>query len=273
METKFLENPEILSRGVYFQMVVKLKFLDDAIIRSNEPDEVLTFNYTELGNRFIIPWRKVKGKLRRMVMEKQREMGIVGEFVAKTGPFKEKKRFCHLKDDLCMRCPSCFLFGGAGKTSSVNVDYNILARVLGETFISEKEIEEIQPYTANAIDEKTLSTGRDETGALFTLIKVPAETEFIGVITLRDPTQKMASILVDNIKRLSRLGARSVEWGRVKTEIKGYKIADRENISAYALAGGEKLELDDLNALKLPDVNDSYKTLDKQVKQLIDTLG
>lgn len=254
-----LEEPTILSRGVYLQIAVSLKFLDDAIIRSNEPDEVLTFGYKSIGNRFIIPWRKVKGKLRRMVMEKQRGLGIEPD--------------CHLKDDLCMRCPSCFLFGGTGETSSAKVPYNILARVLGETFISKEEVGEIQPYTANAIDEETLSTGREETGALFTLIKVPAETEFLGVIVLKDPTCEMASILIDNIKRLSRLGARSVEWGRVRSEILGYKLSDREDISAYELVRGEKAPSENVDSLNLPDIDASYKKLNEQVKKLIESLG
>jgi len=254
-----LKEATILSKGVYLQMVVNLKFLDDAIIRSNEPEEVLTFSYAKLGNRFIIPWRKVKGKLRRVVMEKQRGLGIEPN--------------CHLKDDLCMRCPSCFLFGGTGETSSAKVPYNILARVLGETFISKEPVGEIQPYTANAIDEQTLSTGRGETGALFTLTKVPAETEFLGVITLKDPTSEIASILIDNIRRLSRLGARSVEWGRVKSEILGYRLSDREDISVYGLVSGENSELQKIDSLTLPEVDASYRKLDEQVKKLIESLG
>ena len=258
-ETGLLEELTILSEGKYMELVVNLEFLDNAIIRSNDPEEVLTYRYKELGNRFIIPWRKVKGKLRRLVMEKQRGLGVEVN--------------CHLKDDLCMQCPSCFLFGGTGETSSAKVSYNILARVLGETFISRSKVGEIQPYTANAVDEKTQTTGRGETGALFTLVTVPAETEFLGVITLRDPTPETVSIIVDNLKRLSRLGARSVEWGRVKTEILGYRLSDREDLSAYELASKNedaiKQELRGIEDLKLPNVDKAYEDLDRQVKGLL----
>lgn len=215
-EIGLLKEPTILPVGRYMEFVVKLKFLDDAIIRSNEPEEVLTHRYKELGNRFIIPWRKVKGRLRRMVMEKQRELEI-GKFEAKEGELKGEEIFCHLKDNLCLQCPSCFIFGGTGETSSANVPYNILARILGETFVSTTEVGEIKPHTAIAVDERTQMTGR----ALMSIVAVPAETELIGVVTLRDPTAEMVSIVVDNLQRLSRLGARTVEWGRVKTEILG----------------------------------------------------
>jgi CRISPR type I-D-associated protein Csc2 len=191
----FLKKPTILAQGVYMQMVVKLKFLDDAIIRSNDAEEVLTFKYSApLNNRFIIPWRKVKGKFRRNVMEKQRGLDI--------------EPTCSLKNDLCMKCPSCFIFGGTGQTGTANVPYNILARLMGETFISLNEVGEIEPYTQNAVDEKTLSTEE----ALMSILKVPAGTEFIGVLTLKDPTKEIASIVVNNLPRLTRIGARSVEW-------------------------------------------------------------
>ncbi len=251
---KFLEEPSILSQGVYFQAVTNIKLLDDAIIRSNEPEEVLTFSYqSPLNNRFIIPWRKVKGKLRRLVMEKQRGMGIM--------------KNCHLKDDLCMQCPSCFLFGGTGETSSAKVSYNILSRVLGETSISATKVAEIQPYTANAVDEVNLTTGQ----ALMTVVTVPKETEFLGVVTLRDPTLEMVTILTNNLERLTRLGASTREWGRVRTKILGYKISDREDLSAYDLVQNNNIisDLDKFSSLDLPDVESCYRKLDEKVKKLL----
>ena len=252
--TTLLKEPSILSQGVYLQFVTKIKLLDDAIVRSNEPEEVLTFKYQSLGNRYIIPWRKVKAKLRRLVMEKQRSLSIEPD--------------CHLKGDLCMRCPSCFIFGGTGETTSANVPYNILARILGESFISTTQVGEIQPYTQNAVDEKDLTTGQ----ALMSITPVPKETVFIGVITLKDPTPEIASIVVDNLGRLTRIGARSVEWGRVETTILGYKLSDREDLTVYNLIGSKIGGIENIHDLKLPAVEDAYKRLDKQVKGLVKPL-
>jgi CRISPR type I-D-associated protein Csc2 len=249
-----LDAPTMLSKGVYLQLVVSLKFLDDAIIRSNDPEEVLTFSYKPpLNNRFIIPWRKVKGKLRRLVMEKQRRLDIMPD--------------CHLKDDLCMQCPSCFLFGGTGETSSAKASYNILSRILGETFISTSEVGEIQPYTENAVDEVNLTTGQ----ALMSIVTVPKETEFLGVVTLRDPTSEMASILVDNLNRLTRIGASTREWGRIEPKILGYRLSDREELSAYDhIPPKEPVSgLTDIAGLNLPDVETSYTELDIAVKNLL----
>jgi CRISPR type I-D-associated protein Csc2 len=254
---KLLSQPTLLSTGVYLQIPIKITLLDEAIIRSNEPEEVLTFKYKKLGNRFIIPWRKIKGKLRRLVLEKKRGLSI------------EPK--CALKDDLCMQCPTCFLFGGTGETSSASVRYNILSRVYSETFISESEVKDITPYTANAVREQDLTTGQ----ALMSILTVPKETVFRGVITLKDPTPETVSVLTDNINRLSRIGARSVEWGRVRTEIEGYYLSDREVLSIY-------LELSNITQpaftglpadQPLPAVNDAYTTLNTQVKGLINSLA
>lgn len=264
---KLLDQPTLLSTGVYLQIPVKITLLDEAIIRSNEPEEVLTFKYKELGNRFIIPWRKIKGKLRRLVLEKQRGLNIEPN--------------CALKDDLCMQCPTCFLFGGTGETSSADVPYNILTRIYGETFISESNVESITPYTGNAVSEKYQDTlRRDKTGkptgsgALLSILTVPKETVFTGVVTLKDPTPETVSILVDNIQRLSRIGASSGIWGRVQTSIEGYYLADREVCSGYlSLANKPQPKLAvSSSGQKIPVVNKAYKTLDKQVKGLIKSL-
>lgn len=254
---KLLSQPTLLSRGVYLQIPLKMTLLDEAIIRSNEPEEVLTFKYKDLGNRFIIPWRKIKGKLRRLILEKQRGLEIEAQ--------------CALKDDLCMKCPTCFLFGGTGETSSARVAYNILSRIYGETFISESKVGDITPYTANAVREQDLTTGQ----ALMSILTVPKETIFRGAITLKDPTPEMASILIDNIGRLSRIGARSVEWGRVKTEIEGYHLSDREGLSIYLkLSGIFQPTLTGLPSDQtIPSVDDAYRKLDGQVKGLINSLA
>jgi len=258
---KLLSQPTLLSTGVYLQIPIKIALLDEAIIRSNEPEEVLTFKYKDLGNRFIIPWRKIKGKLRRLVLEKQRGLGIEPQ--------------CALKDELCMKCPTCFLFGGAGEINEKGPygkqDYNILSRIYGETFISETQVEDITPYTANAISEKTLKTDQ----ALMSILTVPKETVFRGVITLKDPTPETVSVLTDNISRLSRIGARSVEWGRVQTEIEGYYLSDRETLSIYlALSKKEQPALTGLPAdQSIPAVNDAYNVLHAQVKRLISSLS
>ena len=255
----FLQTPSLLSKGVYLQLVVEMKLLDDAIIRSNEPEEVLTYHYKALENRFIIPFRKVKGKLRRLVLEKQRGLNI--------------EENCALKDELCMRCPTCLLFGGTGETSEKGPhgkqNYNILSRVLGETFISTNEEKGIQNYTQNAVGEKDLMTGQ----ALMTILTVPKETLFKGVVTIKDPTKEMASVIVDNLKRLTRIGARSVEWGRVETTIVSAKLSDREDISVYNLLQADEPQTDDISIIEnLPAVDEAYKTLNSQVIELLKDL-
>ncbi len=249
----FLSQISSLSQGKYFQIVVKMILLDETIIRSNDPEEVLTFKYKKMGERFIIPWRKFKGKLRRFAMEQQRSFNIGTD--------------CYLKDNLCMKCPVCFLFGGTGETSSAKADYNILSRIYGETFISTTKVSEINPYTANAVGEKDLSTGQ----ALMTLITVPKETEYVGVITLKDPTAETAAILIDNISRMTRIGARSVEWGRVKCEIMGCLISDRESLSAYDIVEKIPDGLSKVTDFQLPAVNEAYQTVKNQFELIIST--
>jgi CRISPR type I-D-associated protein Csc2 len=248
-----LNDLRVLSRGTYLQYVTSIKLLDDAIIRSNEPEEVLTYTYKKkgLGNRFIIPWRKVKGKVRRATMEKMRGLGIAPD--------------CHLKDGLCMKCPCCVLFGGTGDVSDAKVGYNLLSRVLGDTFISTSPVDTINSSTANAVDEKSLTTGQ----ALMTLVRVPAETEFVGVITLRDPTKDAAAIVLDALQRLTRIGASTREWGRCLTTVEGYYLSDREQTSSFELAGEALPTFEPVTALDLPAADQGFKEFAEQCDTML----
>lgn len=247
-----LSDLRTLARGTYLQYVVRVKLLDDAIIRSNEPEEVLTYTYRNgLGNRFIIPWRKVKGKVRRLAMEKMRGLDLAPD--------------CHLKDGLCMRCPCCVLFGGTGDVSTAKVGYNLLSRVLGDTFISTQPVDTINNYTANAVDEKSLTTGQ----ALMTIVKVPAEIEFLGVVTLRDPTKESAAIVDNAIQRLTRIGASNREWGRCQTTVEGFVLGDREQISSYELAAKPRPDLKLVSELDLPVVDEAYHTFQGQCAAML----
>lgn len=257
-DATLLSDIQILARGLYLQVGFTLKLLDDAIIRSNEPEEVLSFGYERLGNRFIIPWRKFKGKLRRLVMEKQRSFGIAME--------------CSLKDHLCLKCPSCLLFGGTGETSAAKVNYNLLSRVLGETLISKEELKDLKSYTANAVDEINLTTGQ----ALMNILTVPAETEFIGIITLRDPTLELSAILIDNLKRVTRIGASTREWGRCEIFIAGYRLSNREDVSVYEVVkdGWREGLFEEIEKLKLPsDIEKCYKKVAKEFTDILKQKG
>lgn len=250
----FYTNLSKLPRSRYLQLVTKITLIDPAIIRSNEPEEVLTFSYDEpLGERFIIPWRKVKGKLRRAVSERGRDLGFGKD--------------CFLKQSLCMKCPTCLLFGGTGETSSAKAGYNLLSRVMGETFISMSSGIEPVDYTANAVGEVKHKVDK----ALMTLITVPAETQFLGVVTLKDPTPEAASLLIDGLSRLTRIGARSVEWGRCVTEIVGGGIYDREIYTAYELLRDGSLDVPEFNQ-ELPPVEEAFEVLQDEMDRLVEEI-
>jgi len=256
MNAEFFDNIQTLPRGRYLQVAYRIRLTDNGIIRSNDPEEVLTHRYEKLGQRFIVPWRKVKGKLRRVILEKQRNLDIHPE--------------CALKDSLCLQCPTCCLFGGTGATGGAGIEYNLLSRILGETAISETEVEEISDYTANAVDEKTLTTGQ----ALMTIISVPEGTSFLNVVTLRDPTKPLMAILLDGIHRLSRLGASTREWGRIITELLGYYVGDREILTTQDLvANGIPEEFStNFGELNLPAPAEAYRQVDKQVGEMVKAL-
>ena len=86
----------------------------------------------------------------------------------------------------------------------------------------------------------------------------------------------MASIIIDNLKRLTRIGARSVEWGKAETTIIGGKLSDREDMSAYHLLQNlsQGVQPDDITGIlnNLPDVQTAYATINTQLPDLFGDL-
>ena len=106
-----------------------------------------------------------------------------------------------------------------------------------------------------------------------TIVKVPAETEFLGVVTLRDPTLQSAAILKDALERLTRLGASSREWGRCKTVIEGYKLSDREELASYELGGTTPDGLCPVSDMAATSADEAYQSFAQQCEQLVAQFG
>jgi CRISPR type I-D-associated protein Csc2 len=141
------------------------------------------------------------------------------------------------------------------------------ARVLGDTFISTQPVDTINSYTANAVDEKNLMTGQ----ALMTIVKAPAETEFLGVVTFRDPTKETAAIVLDSLQRLTRIGASTREWGRCQTTVEGYFLSDREMTSSYELGGKLPAGSKSLSDLQLENVkvDEAFKKVAEKCEEMV----
>ncbi|MBD3408045.1 MAG: type I-D CRISPR-associated protein Cas7/Csc2 [Candidatus Lokiarchaeota archaeon] len=127
-----------------------------------------------------------------------------------------KEHDCYLKDNLCMNCPRCALFGavntGGGR------DYNIRHRVEYSTAFSIEKYEDLlETLTFNAIDEADQTTGQ----ALNMTHNVRPLANFPSIITLTSVTWQEFSLLLKTLLASKSYGAETRVKGDVRNIILG----------------------------------------------------
>src|SRR5581483_2292601 len=93
---------------------------------------------------------------------------------------------CYLKDNLCLHCPRCGLFGATAATSGSQERANIKHRIEYSTAFSLLPFEDIaDEITFNAINDHTQMTGQ----ALGSRHVVRPATLFPSIVTLKSVTR------------------------------------------------------------------------------------
>lgn len=195
----------VLPRASWVQIAYRIVLLDDAIVRSNTPDEVMQRTLVgEKKSRFLFPWQKLKHQQRELMERLQRLQDYLPSVVLN----------CSTKC-YCNRCVSCFINGSLGSVGENRVSYSLRSQSKGTWALSEAYADEIREYTLNAIDPLTQSPG----SAFTSMSTVPAGTRFYGDLLLSDPTEDMVAYLLYTLKNISHAGASTSKLGRCQIEI------------------------------------------------------
>jgi CRISPR-associated protein Csc2 len=124
---------------------------------------------------------------------------------------------CYLKDNLCMECPRCALFG-AVSTRKGKQDYNIRHRIEYSTAFSIEPYEDLlQTLTFNAVDEHNQLTGQ----ALNLTHNVTPLANFPSVITLNSVTWSELALYLKTLMATKSYGAETRVKGDVRNSILG----------------------------------------------------
>ncbi len=123
---------------------------------------------------------------------------------------------CSLKDNLCMKCPRCALFGAVSVGGGSS--YNIKHRVEYSTAFSIEPFEDLlETITFNAIDEANQKTGQ----ALNLTHNVTPLANFPSVISLTSVTWKELLVYMKTLLASKAYGAETRVKGDVRNSILG----------------------------------------------------
>ncbi|MEW6081815.1 MAG: type I-D CRISPR-associated protein Cas7/Csc2 [Bacillota bacterium] len=163
---------------------------------------------------------------------------------------------CHLKDNLCLKCPRCALFGGTNVESGSEKIANIKHRIEYGTAFSLLPFEEVRvALTFNAINDKTQKTGQ----ALGTRYAVRPSTVFPSVVTLKSVTHKELILVIKTLLSARNYGAETRIGGDMRNSIVGIVAGWEEMITPLELT----LELydrrEDLSGDTVAGILDRYQ--------------
>ena len=127
-------------------------------------------------------------------------------------------RQCFLKDNLCLRCPRCALFGATSTETGRGQEPNIKHRIEYSTAFSLLPYEEVvEEITFNAIIDSQQITGQ----ALGTRPCVRPGTLFASIVTLRSATPHELMLVLKALLSARSYGAESRTAGDLRNHIVG----------------------------------------------------
>lgn len=259
LQPYFVAKPRPLIGAETIQLIVMREVLDYTVLRTEETRELNTV-YTPLSISNNVPIRRVAFLATKQKAAESRELEQLLRTSVKISNLKYVQRnnnilltdstekndeevLCYLKDNLCMQCPRCGLYGATSTVAGQQDRANIKHRIEYSTAFSLLPFDEIATsITFNAINDAKLTTGQ----ALGQRYAVQPATLFPAVITLKSVTELELILTIKTLLACKSYGAESRIGGDIRNTIWGVIAGWEEVITSLELT----LELsDNLNAL------------------------
>lgn len=246
----FVDKPKPILGVETIQIVVIREVQDYTVLRTEETRELNTVT-TPLS------YQKMGETTQRVVFLGSKQKATETRYfrsLLNTAAENEKLKLeeCYLKDNMCLNCPRCILYGGVQTKGNAP---NIKHRINYSTAYSLLPFEAINTtITFNAVDEATQKTGQ----ALGTIYAVKPASVFISSISLRSVTWKEFVLQMKTLLATKDYGAETRVRGSVR------------NIPIAVIAGWEEVITPLELTLHLFDKFETEKTISS--KQLTDIL-
>ena len=279
-----VESPRPIIGAETVQFIVMREILDYTVLRTEETRELNTVHTPLSVDKADESVRRVAFLATKQKAAESREL----EHLLRTATGKEGLKYvrrggdillseevqksdeevvCYLKDNLCMQCPRCGLYGGTSTVAGQKERANIKHRIEYSTAFSLLPFDDIgTALTFNAINDRNQTTGQ----ALGQRFAVQPATLFPSVITLKSVTQRELILAVKTLLACKSYGAESRIGGDVRNTIWGMIAGWEEVITSLELM----LELADNMETLSPEtvkriIEEKYKPMAGNPKQIV----
>ena len=251
-----LDKPHPLIGAETVQILLIREILDYTVLRTEETRD-LNVAQTPLSVEKPEPVRRVAFLATKQKAAESRELEHVLRTARRSAGLEPVE--CYLKDNLCMSCPRCGLFGAVSTASGQQDRANIKHRIEYSTAFSLVPFEEIESSTTfNAINDRDQTTGQ----ALGQRNAVIPATLFPSVVTLKSATQRELVMTIKTLLSCKSYGAESRIGGDARNHIVGVVAGWEELITALELSLELYTRQDHLSREGLQDLlEENYKPL------------
>lgn len=255
-----LPAPRPLIGAETIQLILFREVLDYTVLRTEDTRELNSANtpLSESDRTKVVKRVAFLGSKQKAAESRQMEY-ILRSAASKAGKDvpsgKNNNTGCFLKDNLCLQCPRCALYGA----SALGAEANIKHRIEYSTAFSLLPFDQItEEFTFNAVSETTQTTGQ----ALGSRNVVKPATLFPSIVTLKSVTKSELVLVIKTLLACKSYGAESRTGGGCRNSIFAIAAGWEEIITPLELT----LELydckDKLSAASVRDLLDrKYKPL------------
>jgi len=275
LQPYFVDKPHPLMEAKTVQLVLLREVLDYTVLRTEETRELnkvttplsISQPQNELRVAFLASKQKA-AESRQMEQVLRTAIKFAGlAYVSRDGkptltdsPDKgDKSVDCYLKDNLCLSCPRCALYGGTSiEEGRGEPRANIKHRIEYSTAFSLMPFKDIgESITFNALIDVTQTTGQ----ALGDRYVVIPATVFPSIVTLRSVTRREFVLAIKTLLACHSYGAESRTGGDARNTIFGIVAGWEEIITPLELTLELYDKRDSLTGDTIKTILDGYKPL------------
>jgi len=211
------DKPRPLIGAKTIQLLLIREIHDYTVLRTEETRELNTVATPLSIEQDGVDTRRVGFLASKQKAAESRQLEYLLRTATEAAGVKVEKP-CFLKDDLCMECPRCGLFGATSTEAGKGQTPNIKHRIEYSTAFSLLPFEDIESATTfNAINDDKQITGQ----ALGTRYAVVPASIFPSIVTLRSVTERELVLAIKTILACKSYGAESRIGGDVRNTIFG----------------------------------------------------